>query len=420
MRRATRLIVHNWPLKLGAIALASLLYVGLLVSSSAQPFEGSVPIEATGLSSNVTILSDLGAVRRIRYFAPEDLGLRLDSSSFRATVDLSNVAATGGRTSVAVRVSAVDVRVQVLDYEPRQITVELDTVISRTVPIHADLGPIPTGLDVGDPTLSVTEATVSGAASIVNRVAEAQAHLTVDASGIDINRTVDLVPVDSAGEPLSPVDVTPATVRVRLPIFTNRQTRSLPVRPIVVGTPAVGFEVSSVSVEPLVVSIEGDVDNLAPLEFADTAPVSITGASSSVAVDTPLQLPEGVQAPGLTSVHVIVTLRPVTSTRTFEAGLVLAGARADRTYALSTDRILVTIGGPVADLDRLSGSTLVLTVDVEGLDTGTHQVSATANLITGLTLVGASPNPITVTIGPAATPAPSPSATPSATPAASP
>ncbi len=416
MMRAVRVIVHNWPLKLGAVALATLLYGGLLVSSSAQPFDGAVPIEATGLSSDVTILSDLGAVRRIRYFTPEDLGLRLDSSSFRATVDLSSVAATGGRTSVAVRVTAVDPRIQVVDYEPRQITVRLDAVITRTVPVHAILGPIPTGLDVGEPTLSATEATVSGAASIVNRVAEAQARLSVDASGIDINRTVDLLPVDSAGEPLTPVDVVPTSVKVRLAIFTNRQTRSLPVRPVVAGTPAVGFEVASVSVAPIVVSIEGDVDNIAPLEFADTAPVTITGASSDVAVDTPLQLPDGVQAPGLATVHVVVTLRPITATRTFEAGLVLAGGRADRTYALSTDRVLVTIGGPVADLDRLTGSSLVLTLDVAGLDTGTHPVNVTANLITGLTLVGASPNPVTVTIGAAGSPAPSGSPTPSPSP----
>jgi YbbR domain-containing protein len=416
VKRALRVIVRNWPLKIGAVALATLLYAGLIVSSSDQRFEGSVPIEATGLSPNVTILSDLGAVSRIRYFIPEDLGLRLDSSSFRATVDLSSVAATGGRSSVAVRVTAVDARVQVLDYEPRQITVQLDAVISRTVPIRAVLGPIPTGLDIGEPSLSVSEVTVSGAASIVNRVAEAQARLSVDASGIDINRTVDLLPVDAAGEPLTPIDLTPATVRVRLAIFTDRQTRSLPVRPTVVGTPAVGFEVASISVEPIVVSIEGDIDNIAPLEFADTAPVTITGASSDVTVDAPLQLPDGVQAPGVTTVRVIVAMRPVNETRTFDAGLVLAGARNDRTYSLSTDRVIVTIGGPVADLDRLSGSSLTLTVDVAGLDTGTHEVTASANLITGLTLIAASPNPITVTIGVPATTAPSTSASPSPSP----
>jgi len=418
MKRPLGLLVHNWPLKLGAVAFATFLYAGLIVSSSAELFKGIVPIETSGLSSSVTILSDLGAVREIRYFAPEDLGLRVDSSSFRATVDLSSVEPTGGRTSVAVRVTAVDQRIQILDYEPRQITVQLDAVISRTVPIRAVFGPIPTDLDVGEPELSVTETTVEGPASIVSRVVEAQARITLDASGIDINRVVDLLPVDAAGEPLDLGDLAPATVRVRLAIFTDRQTRSLPVRPVVVGTPAVGFEVASVSVDPLVVSIEGDADNIAPLQFADTAPVTITGASSKVTVETPLALPDGVLAPGLATVRVTITLRPITATRTFNAGLILVGARADRVYTLSTDRVLVTIGGPVADLDRLSGSVLVLTLDVSGLDAGTHEVSVGANLVTGLTLIGASPNPVSVTIDLIATPVPSPN--PSPTPSAAP
>jgi YbbR domain-containing protein len=409
MRRLLRPIFHNWPLKLGALAFATLLYVGLVLSSSAKLFDGSVPIEATGVTSRVTILSDLGAVRQIRYFAPEDLGLRLDSSSFRATVDLSSVSPTGGHSTVAVVVTAVDPRIQVLDYEPRQISVQLDAVITRSIPVHAVLGPIPSGLDVGEPMLSETSVQVTGAASIVNRVSEAQARVTVDASGIDINRVVDLEPVDSAGEPLSPVDLAPATVRVRLPIFTNRQTRSLPVRPTVAGTPAVGFEIASVTVDPLVVSVEGDVDSLAPLEFADTAPVTLTGASSDVVLDVPLELPDGVQAPGIATVHVTITLRPVTATRTFSAGLIVTGTRADRAYSLSTDRILVTIGGPVADLDRLSGSTLAFTIDVSGLDPGVHEVAVTANLQTGLTLVGASPDHVTVTIAASAGSSPSPS-----------
>ncbi len=416
MNRALGIVVHNWPLKLGAVVFAMLLYVGLVVSSSAQSFSGAVPIEANGLSSGVTILSDLGAVRRVQYFAPADLGIRVDSSSFRATVDLAKVEPTGGRTSVAVRVVAVDPRVQVLDYEPRQITVQIDAVITRTVPIRAVFGPIPTGLDIGEPELAAAEVSVTGPASIVERVAEAQARMNVDASGIDINRIVDLLPVDAAGEPLSPVDLEPSSIRVRLAIFTDRQTRSLPVRPVVIGTPAVGFEIASVSVTPLVVSIEGDVDNIASLEFADTAPVVITGASSTVTIDSPLQLPDGVQAPGLDSVRVLITLRPVTATRTFNAGLILAGARADRTYQLSTDRVLVTIGGSVAGLDRLSGSNLVLTLDVTGLDVGVRDVSISANLVTGLTLIAASPNPVTVTIGlpePGPSPGPSPSPSPS-------
>ena len=398
MNRALGLVVHNWPLKLGAVALAALLYAGLVVSSSADLFDGSVPIEATGITSEVTILSDLGAVRQIRYLATEDLGLRLDSASFRATVDLAQVDPAEGRQSVAVRVVAIDPRIQILDYEPRRIVVELDAVVSRVVPVRAVVGPVPSGLDLGDPIIQDKDVTVTGAASLVNRVAEAQARISVDASGIDFNRMVDLLPVDSAGEPISPVDVEPASTRIRLAIFTDRQTRTLPIRPVVAGSPAAGFEVVSVSVEPLVVAVEGDVDDLVQLEVADTAPVTITGATSDVVAKTALELPNGIQVLGSPTVTVTVTFRPVTATRTFEAGLLLVGARADRAYALSADRVLVTIGGPVADLDRLSGAALAVTLDVSGLADGPHDVTVDANLVTGLTLVGASPDRVAVTI----------------------
>jgi YbbR domain-containing protein len=398
MTRLLGLVIRNWPLKLGAVALATLLYGGLVVSSSDTPFEGSVPIEAIGVKSDVTILSDLGAVRQIRYLAPDDLGLRLDSASFRATVDLTDVIPSEGRRSVAVEVVAIDPRIQVLDYEPRRIVVDLDAVVSRVVPVRVVIGPVPSGLDIGDPVAEDAEVTITGAASIVSRAVEVQARIAVDASGIDVNRLVDLLPVDAAGEPLSPVDAEPASTRVRLAIFTDRQTRTLPVRPVVAGSPAAGFEVAAVSVEPLVVAVEGDVDDLVALEVADTAPVTITGATSDIVITTTLELPDGIQALGSPTVTVTVTLRPLTATRTFEAGLLLVGARADRAYALSTDRVLVTIGGSVADLDRLSGAELTVTLDVSGLDTGTHEVSVGANLQTGLTLLSAGPNPITVTI----------------------
>ena len=398
MSRLLRLVVHNWPLKLGAIALATLLYAGLVLSSSAELFEGSVPIEATGTSADVTILSELGAVSQIRYLAPADLGLRIDSSSFRATVDLSDVEPSGGRRSVPVRVVAIDERVQVLDYGPRQIVVEVDAVISRTVPVRAVIGPVPSGLEVGDPVVEDVEVTVRGAASLVNRVAEAQARIAVDASGIDVNRLVDLLPVDASGELLTPVDVDPVATQVHLPIFNDRQTKTLPIHPVVVGSPAAGFEVAGVSVEPLLVAVEGDVDDLLDLPIADTVTVSVSGATSDVTATPALDLPDGVQAIGSPTITVTVTIRPVTSTRTFEAGLLLVGARADRHYETSTDRVLIVIGGSIADLDRLSGADLFVTLDVTGLDTGSHGVGVGANLVTGLTLVGASPDPVTVTI----------------------
>jgi YbbR domain-containing protein len=403
MTRYLRFVVHNWPLKLAAILLATLLYGGLVLSQTTQDFTGNVPIQVANAAGDVIVLTNPGAVTRVRYVAPPDLGLRIDSTAFRATVDLSDAQPTGDRTSYTVDVEAVDARIQVLDFEPRAIVLTVDRVATRDVPIRAVLqGPVPSGLDIGQATVAEATATVSGPESVVSRVTEAQARFVVDGSGIDINQLVTLLPVDSNGEALTPVDADPVSVRVKVPVFTDRRSKSLPVTPNVIGTPAAGFEVASVHLDPAVVSVEGDANDLAGLDRADTEPISISGASSQVTQTVSLALPDGVQALGNATVTVTVTLRPVTGTRTFEAGLVIVGARPDLEYTLSADHVLVTIGGSIADLDRLSGVELTLTVDVTGVEPGTHPVPVSANLATGLTLVSASPNPVDVIVSTAA------------------
>jgi YbbR domain-containing protein len=410
MTRAIRFFVHNWPLKVAAIALATLLYGGLVVSQTTQPFNSPVPIQISNAPADVIVLSNPGSVTRISYVAPPDLGLRIDGTTFEASVDLGDVNPAGGSVSLAVDVRAVDPRVQVLDFEPRRIVVTIDRVGTRTVPIRAVVGVIPSGLDVGEPIVEGSTATVSGPQSIVSGITEVQAQVSIDASGIDIDQLVNLVAIDGSGAALGPltrVEVEPARVRVQIPVFSDRRSKTLPVSPNVIGTPAAGFQVISVEVDPPAVSVEGDANDLAGLGRADTEPITVSGASSQVVQVVGLVLPDGVQALGPGTVQVTVRLRPITETRTFEAGLVLVGARADLSYALSTDRVVVAIGGSVADLDRLAATLFVLTVDVTGLDVGTHTVTVSANLTTGLTLVGASPNPIEVTVSiPTSSPAP--------------
>jgi len=240
--------------------------------------------------------------------------------------------------------------------------------------------------------------TVSGAASIVSKVDSVRADVVIGSTGIDVDEDVRLVPVDKLGNALRPLDITPPTARVKIAVFSDQQSRALPVNPIIIGDPAAGFEVAAVSVEPQVVLVAGDADRLIELTKVDTIPISLTGVSGSETVTVELALPDEVVAVDDDSVTVTISLRPVTATRTFDSGLRLVGTSSELEYALSTDRVLVTIGGSTADLDRLSGSTLVMDLDVSGLGPGEHDVAATASLPVGTTLVAVSPAIVRVTI----------------------
>lgn len=410
MTRAFAFLIHNWPLKLAAVCLAALLYGILVVTQSTQARNDlRIPIQRTNEPADVILVSDLGDVTQVRFFIPDDSGIRVDSASFEATADLSRVDPNASTSTVAVNVRAIDDRISVLDFAPRRIVVRVEKLESiEGVPVVVTRLGDPTGFDIRAPEFEPATVTVRGPASAVRKVDRVEARIQLDPSGLDFDRDVTLIPVDVLGEPISPTDVVPTTARVHVLVFTNGQTRSIPVVANVTGSPAPGFEVAGVTVTPLVLPVEGDQDDLVALAHLDTEPISVNGATTTIDLMVKIALPAGVRAVAASEVRVTITLRPVTATRNFSAGIVLSGARSDRTYDLSVDRVIVTVGGSVADLDRLEGRTFDVRAEVGGLGPGKHVVPLVANLPAGLALVAASPASVEVTIGlPATSPAPS-------------
>lgn len=412
MRRFLARVVHNWPLKLAAVGLATLMYGGLVLSESTQTFSGVIPVTVEGQPSDTVLLTVPGPVTLIRYFAPA--GVPVTSSSFVATANLADVDAHAGAVSVRIEVTSPDSRIRVLGAEPQFVSVQLDPLDQKSVPVQVERGAVPGGLDLGETTVDPAVVTVSGPQSNVRQVVAVRADVQIQPSGIDVDQDVQLVPIDGLGNAIRTIDVAPSTARVTIPVFSDRQTRSLPVDPIVTGAPAAGFEIASVTVDPQVALVEGDADQLAKLVSVDTTPIPMTGVSGDHTVEARLALPTGIVAVGDDTIRVAIKVRQVTETRTFSAGLRLVGTRRDLAYDFTTDRVIITVGGSSADLDRLAGSTLLVDLDVTGLGPGTVDVRVTIDLPTGPTLVAASPSIVSVTITAIGTPSASPGPGPSA------
>jgi YbbR domain-containing protein len=415
--RVIRVLVHNWPLKLAAVGLATLLYGGLVFSQSTRPFDGVIPIEVRNQPRETFLLTVPEPITTIRYFAPS--GVRPITSTFSAWIDLAGIEPGSGPKSVIVHVESIDDRISVYGSEPDRVTVNLDKVARKTVPVTVPEVAAPTGTELGPTTVDPREVEVSGPASVLTQVVAAQANVLIQ-SGLDVDQDLTLVPVDGLGVAVGQVNVTPATARVTIPVFSNKESKTLTISPLVTGDPAPGFELIGATAEPQVVTVEGDIDDLEPLLSVDTAPVQIGGMSANQTLETTLALPNGVVALDVQTVRVSIVLRPVTATRSYQVGLSLVGARSDRIYSLSTDRVILTIGGSVADLDRLEGASLVATLDVTDLASGTRAIVVEADLPPGVAFVAAGPDKVSVTV---TTPPPSPSsATPSGSisPSASP
>ena len=86
MRRILRRLLNNWPLKVAAVGLATLMYGGLALSQNTQQYTGGIQVQPVNVPPDTFILTRPEPVTTIRYFAPS--GVPVAASSFVATVDL--------------------------------------------------------------------------------------------------------------------------------------------------------------------------------------------------------------------------------------------------------------------------------------------------------------------------------------------
>jgi YbbR domain-containing protein len=408
--RVLRFIVHNWPLKAGAIVLAVILYVAMVVLQNTASWPGSVAIDLVNQPPDSFLIdpTPVPTVGNIRYLAPADVPV--SQASFRATADLSTAKVSESDSSlVLVKLVADDPRIQIIDYQPQQITVRLDRIIHKKVSVLVKTSAAPTGLQPGTPVLDFNSVDVYGASSIVRRVAYAQAQVRIDPSGLDIDENVDLVARDADNAVVSGVTFDPRTVHVQIQVGSQLRSETVAVSPVIVGTPASGYYVASVDVQPPTLSVQGQSDALNLLKgVINTKPISIAGATHDVTVNVALDLPKGVSAGSTTTIAVTIHLTSPTATRSFSVGIVPNGARPDRIYRLSTPSVIVTLSGATASLNAFDTSTLVGNVNVAGLDVGTHTLTISVSVPAGINVVAITPVQITVTI--TAAPVPSPSA----------
>jgi YbbR domain-containing protein len=408
VRRAASFLIRNWPLKLGAILLATVLYSGLVLGQNVRTFSGEVPVEAIRQPLTATLLEDPAPVTTIRYRAPLDVGV-LSPNSFRATVNLAEVEpnSDGRPTRVPITLVATDADIQIVDFQPRELELTLDPISERELPVKVLHGTMPEGVNVGLPQISPSAVTVRGASSRVETVAEVIARVPIDATALNVDRDVELVAVDANGNQVSGIELDPERARVRVAVARQLATKSLPVVPQLIGEPAPGYRVADVVVEPLVITISGEEATVSRLQAATTDPIDVSGRTTDLEAVVGYNLPADVSVTGEDQVRVSLTIVEEQAEATLLVGVGVTGTPCACTYAYDTTAVRVTVAGPAAELETLDAASLRATADVSGLSPGSHSVALAVAPSGNLQVVSIVPARLTVTI--TATPSASPS-----------
>jgi YbbR domain-containing protein len=412
-------LLRNWHLKLSAILLATVLYTGLVFSGSFTDSSLEVRIEQANASSDLFVLSGDPGLAEVRYRVANEQAAAVTAADIAVRVDLSAYDMERAPDPQQLPLQARSLRdgIEILTVEPETVLVQLDRVEVRSVPVEVDPGTVPAGLETDDAVLSHEEVEVRGPASVVSQVDRALALVNIPASGINVNEPVSLTLVDIEGQPVGAgqLEVEPDVVSVQIEVRAVETETTVAVRPNVGdGSPAAGFALESIDVEPQFVTIVGLPEVLEEIRSVTTEPISLDGLTDDETFEVELQMPEDITlADGEPStVTVTASVVPSVSSRTFIVGVVCQGAGPNACLP-RIDQVAITLSGSGAALGALSAENLTPVVDASGLDPGDYSLpTVVGGLPDGVELVGVSPASVPVSIR-----APAPPPTPTPTPA---
>ena len=255
----------------------------------------------------------------------------------------------------------------------------------------------PAGVEITDQT-STVDVHVRGVDSQLRTVLPRDFEARVDLAGARPGAQSFTVRTDQIITPLG-LEVTSVEPGTVMAVFELAGSANLPVRPFVDGTPAAGFIVSEVLVDPSSVTVLGPARRLASTTAATTDRVSIEGASANVTQTTSVGVSDGaLRLREARTARVTVKIEKA-GDRVF-ASLHVSLRNLDPGSRGSPEPAVVSVilRGAESLLERLDPSAVVPYVDLTGLGHGTHDVPVVVDPKGRLTVARISPAQIRVTI----------------------
>lgn len=395
------------------------------VTQLQDPFEtrrfSGIPIETTDLQDTWQVVSTLpeatvtigDAESRIRAVNAPDITVRADTSDIDRP----------GTYRVPLIVDSPPVSER--SVEPSEVSIQIEDRVTAVFPLtNQNMTEGDQTRSIGDVTPEVSQVTVSGPSSAVDRVESVILPVSLGEHTEDFEDNFAPYAADGNGQAITEVDILPEDVRTRVEVQTRG--KSVSVIPNTMGTPADGFTIEQRSAIPDMIIVDGPPEVLDALLFVNTEAVDVTGATESFSTRVGLaDLPEGVtvvdQSGGTIEVRIAISSTTQSSQTVSAVAVDQIGLGTDLVAQLEPPQISLQVNAPVEVLQAMQAEDIRVFVDLTGLGPGTYTLEPQVTMPQGATWLGNDPATVVVTISPTGaagqSPGPQPSlSTPVATP----
>jgi len=408
--------MRRFAVNIRTFLLALVLGVSVWISAvtAADPDEvriypTPIPLEIVGGDPSLIITSDIPSTVEVTLRAPRSIWqlLTAQENSVLATLDISGLSA--GEHNVNIQIGVIERPYQIVLKDPGSVMVVLEPLSTRTLPINISLSGLPAvGYQAGDVNLETTEVTISGPESIVNQELRARVFVNLDGIRENIDQSSQVQIVDNNNTTINKISISPGSVRVNVPVSQQGGFRDVAVKVVVQGQIAAGYRLENISVFPPVVTVfasDPELVNDLP-GVVETQSLDLQDASDDISARLALNLPENVTLVGGQTVQVTVGISPIqTSITLLNQPINVFGLSDELAAQILPQTVDVIISGPLPILEALTPQDVIVTVDVSGLETGTHQLTPTVDLLVDNVLVESIlPGTIEVVLSPPVTP----------------
>ncbi len=402
-----RRILNNLGNLFISIVLAVLVWI--VAVQEANPnieklYPTSLPIVEQNQPAGMLVYGESARQVRVTLSGPQSAWDVLTPDRLAATVDLGQQ--VSGTLELPVQVTVADRTFRVIKVEPSVITLKMEPLAEKRVPIDVSV--------VGDPALGYAASPIviqpdtvllRGPSSLVQQVTSASGQVSIQDTRASISQTLPLTPRTADGQAVSIVTLTPSTTLTSIAIRQLGGFRDLAVKIDLRDNVAPGYLIANVSVNPQIVTVFGSPTTLDALPgFISTEPVSVTNAVQDIVERIRLNLPPGVSMLGDPFVQVSVKIDAIESSITVQRPPQPQGLLPNLMARLSPETVDVIISGPIPRLDALRAEDVVVVLNLLNLDIGTHQVEPEVSVPNGLTVVSVNPATVQVIIGDLITP----------------
>lgn len=346
--------------------------VDLLGANTLESSYGLSPISGAGQSVNVVLSGNKSVISD------------LEETDIYAYVDLNSVNKSGSYT-LKVMVNPPE-GVTVDNYSPREISVYLDKIITKTnVPVKAIKASYslddPSKLSLGTITTDVEYVDVTGPAEIVNSVVSANLNLELQKISSSTTYTGRLVLVDDDGREVNNAFTTISTpsVTATIPVITTKQ--------ISLGVDFTHgyFNESNadVTITPSSVTVSMPIEMQDELNELIIKTIDETQIGSNTSIQSAIKLPSGVTA--LTAANSATINISLKNTETAyltlkDSDIEIINVPEGYSAVIETGNIAVGVRGPIGTVSKMTAEDFKATVDLSG-----HSIEGTSSIIVNLT-----------------------------------